>query len=174
MNVSDASTVVFGYFINLTTILGLLTWISILVSHIFFSRGRKTQGLADNMMPYVAPLGVWGSYVALFVCILVGLTNNYDMFTRRNQEPFGVSKYKTFITGYIGIPIFLGLIFGHKLITKSSRVRSSQLDFFTGKDIIDREEDAFLEDRAARDATAQSRMKTTAAWIYKKGFSWLF
>jgi amino acid transporter len=35
MNAADDATTVFGYFVNLTTIFGLLSWISLLVSHIF-------------------------------------------------------------------------------------------------------------------------------------------
>jgi amino acid transporter len=58
MNVSDDSTKVFGYFVNLTTIFGLLTWISILVTHIYWCRARKAQNITNSMLPYVAPLGV--------------------------------------------------------------------------------------------------------------------
>jgi yeast amino acid transporter len=43
MNVSTSSKVVFGYFVNLVSIFGLLTWISILVSHIYFIKARRAQ-----------------------------------------------------------------------------------------------------------------------------------
>ncbi len=41
LNVNTASATVFTYFVNLVTIFGLLTWISILVSYIGFIRARK-------------------------------------------------------------------------------------------------------------------------------------
>ncbi|KAH7141052.1 amino acid permease/ SLC12A domain-containing protein [Dactylonectria macrodidyma] len=172
MNISESSTVVFGYFVNVSSILGLLTWVSILVTHICFVRARKAQGLPDEKMPYVAPCGIWGSYIALAVCILVGLTKHFDVFTRWSQEPFGISKYKTFITGYLGIPVYIGIILGHKYFTKSVRVRSSSADFYTGKDIIDREEEAFLASKEAEEL-ANPRSKWLS-WVYKKFLSWLF
>jgi amino acid transporter len=45
MNVLESSKVVFGYFVSLVTIFGILTWISILVTHICFVGARIAQGL---------------------------------------------------------------------------------------------------------------------------------
>ncbi|KEZ45009.1 Dicarboxylic amino acid permease [Scedosporium apiospermum] len=168
MNVSDDSTKVFGYFVNLTTIFGLMTWISILVTHIFWCRARKRQGLANEALPYVAPLGIYGSYGALFMCILVALTKNYDVFVGGD---FGKEKYKTFITGYLGIPLYLIFIFGHKAVNKTKGLRPDEVDFYTGKDIIDREEEEFLARKAAeRAAKGPSR----GGWFYRVFISWLF
>jgi len=43
LNISTSSKLVFGYFVNLVSIFGLLSWITILVSHIYFVRARKAQ-----------------------------------------------------------------------------------------------------------------------------------
>jgi yeast amino acid transporter len=166
MNVSDDSKKVFTYFVNLTTIFGLLTWISILVTHISFRRARKAQGIPNNVMPYNAPLGIWGSYVALFLCILIALTKNFDVFVGDFS-----ANYPTFITGYLGIPIYLILIFGHKFSTKSKRVRPHECDFYTGKDIIDREEEAFLAEQAAKKL---EKPTSAGAKFYRRYVSWLF
>lgn len=168
MNVSDDSTKVFGYFVNLTTIFGLMTWISILVTHIFWYKARQAQGIADDILPYVAPLGIWGSYVALVICIIVALTKNYDVFVGGD---FGNEKYKTFITGYLGIPVYLIAIAGHKIFTKSRRVRPHEADFYSGKDHIDREEAAFLEYKAQKQA---EKGPSRGGWFYKTFLSWLF
>lgn len=168
MNVSDDSTKVFGYFVNLTTIFGLMSWISILVTHIYWCRARKVQGLKNEALPYVAPLGIYGSYGALFVCVLVALTKNYDVFVGGD---FWNEKYKTFLTGYLGIPMFLGFIFGHKLVTKSKAVKPEEADFYTGKDVIDREEEEFLADKAAQLA---AKGEARGGWFYRVFLSWLF
>lgn len=167
MNVSDDSTKVFGYFVNLTTIFGLVAWISILVTHIYWCRARQAQGLSNDQLPYVAPFGIYGSYVALAVCILIALTKNYDVFI----GDFATEKYKTFITGYIGIPIYLILIFGHKLVTKSRGLKPHEVDLFTGKDIIDREEEVFLAHQAAQREAEGAHSK---GWFYRTFISWLF
>ncbi|KAI1313633.1 amino acid permease [Xylaria venustula] len=167
LNVSDDSKDVFTYLVNVTTILGLLSWISILVTHIWFVRARKAQGLTKEMMPYTAPLGIWGSYIALFICVLVALTKNFDAFIPSLSVN---GNYKNFITGYIGIPFYLALIFGHKFITKSKGVRPHECDFYTGKDIIDREEEEFLAAQAAEKAAHPNRGRS----FYRTWVSWLF
>lgn len=168
MNVSDDSTKVFGYFVNLVTIFGLLTWISILVTHIAWCRARKAQGIPDSALPYVAPLGIKGSYGALVMCIIVALTKNYDVFVGGD---FGNEKYKTFITAYIGIPLYLISLFGHKFIKKTRGIKPHEVDFYTGKDIIDREEQEFLARKAAeRELKGPNR----GGWFYKVFLSWLF
>jgi len=57
LGVNTSSYTVFGYFVNLVTMFGLLTWISILISHICFVRARKAQNIPDSALAYVAPSG---------------------------------------------------------------------------------------------------------------------
>lgn len=168
MNVSDDSKKVFNYFVNLVTIFGLMSWISLLVTHIAWCRARKAQGLADEALPYVAPLGIWGSYGALFICIIVALTKNYEVFV---GGEFGREGYKDFITGYLGIPLYLIFIFGHKMFYKTKGVKPHELDFYTGKDIIDREEEEFLARKAARLA---EKGPSRGGWFYRVFLQWLF
>jgi amino acid transporter len=95
LNVSSSSATVFGYFVNLVTIFGLLTWISILVSHICFVRARRAQNVPDSLLAFTAPLGIYGSYGALAMCILIALTKNFAVFT---HGKWGNFDYKNFIT----------------------------------------------------------------------------
>ncbi|KAJ9138168.1 Amino acid permease [Pleurostoma richardsiae] len=170
MNVSDDSKKVFTYFVNLVSMFGLLTWISILTTHIWFVRARRAQGIPDSAMPYVAPLGIWGSIGALAMAVIVGLTKNFDVFVLKLTK--GVFDYRTFITGYLGIPLYIILIFGHKFVTRSRGVRPAEADFYTGKDIIDREEEEFLARQAEKEA-ARAGGKGRG-WFYKTFVAWLF
>ncbi|KAL1875731.1 hypothetical protein VTK73DRAFT_9852 [Phialemonium thermophilum] len=167
MNVSDDSKVVFGYFVNLTTSFGILSWISILTAHIWFLRGRRAQNISNDVMPYAAPLGLYGSICALALCIIITLTKNFTVFVTSLTGRF---DYQNFITGYLGIPVYLALIFGHKLVTRSRGVRPHEADFYSGKDIIDREEQEFLAaEKAKREAeTGKGR------WFYRTFVAWLF
>ena len=163
LNVTSDSRTIFLYFVNLVTIFGLEAWISILVAHICFVRARKAQNIPNSAMPFTAPLGIYGSYGALFFCVLIALTKNYTVFTGDTFD------YKTFITGYLGIPVYLILIFGYKFWTKCKRVKPHEADFYTGKDIIDREEQEFLARKAQKDAS-----KKNAGWFYRTFVAWLF
>lgn len=171
MNVSDDSKTVFGYFVNLVTIFGLETWISILVTHIYFVRARRAQGIPNSAMPFVAPFGDKGSIGALAMCVLIAITKNYSVFFP--SKKYGSFDYKNFVTGYIGVPVYLILLFGHKLWTKSKTVQPHQADFYTGKDIIDREEEEFLANKAAKMAE-QGQKGGAVAWFYRTFLSWLF
>ncbi|PNY26212.1 Dicarboxylic amino acid permease [Tolypocladium capitatum] len=166
MVVSDDSKVIFGYFVNLTTIFGILSWISLLVTYIHFLKARRLQNLPDSAMPYVAPQGLVGTYLALFFCCLIALTKNFNVFVHHDGITF---DYKEFITGYLGIPIYLALIFGHMIITKSRAVKPHEVDFYMGKDVIDQEETEFLEHKAEKTANA-----TGWAKFYNRYISWLF
>lgn len=167
MNVSSDSKTVFKYFVNLVTIFGLLTWISILVTHIHFVRARKAQAVPKESLAYVAPFGVVGSYGALAFCILIALTKNYDVFT--HNKKWGNFDYKNFITAYLGIPLYLILIFGYKFTTKCKGVDPATADLWTGKDEIDREEAAYLAQKEA-----EIEKHSQSHWFYRKFVSWLF
>ncbi|KAL7780582.1 hypothetical protein CFE70_010607 [Pyrenophora teres f. teres 0-1] len=167
MNAADDAKTVFGYFVNLTTIFGLLSWISLLVSHIWFVRARRAQGITNDQMAYVAPFGLTGSYIALFFCILIALTKNFSVFTKGS---YGNFDYKNFVTGYLGIPIYLFCIFGYKFFMKSKMVQPHEADFYTGKAEIDREEEVFLAHEAEKNANQTGK---GSGWFYKTFIAWL-
>ncbi|EGE83765.2 hypothetical protein RJZ56_003407 [Blastomyces dermatitidis] len=168
MNVSNDSKVVFGYFVNLVTIFGLLTWISILVTHICFIRARKAQGVPESSLAFKAPFGSFGSYGALAFCILIGLTKNFEVFVH-DPDTYGNFDYKNFITAYLGVPLYLILIFGYKFYNKTSGVKPHEADLWTGKDKIDREEAEFLARKAA-----ETKSYEKAGFFYRTFVSWLF
>ena len=169
LNVKDDSKVVFSYFVNLVTIFGLLTWISILVSHIYFVRARRTQGITNSQLAYVAPFGLYGTYFALAFCIVISIFKNFDVFIHDKTRKGAVNfDYKNFITGYLGIPLYLGMIAGYKLVRKSKGWTSVEADLFTGKDAIDQEEEEFLAEKAARGGEKKG------GWFYRRFIAWLF
>ncbi|KAH6604578.1 hypothetical protein Trco_006285 [Trichoderma cornu-damae] len=166
LNVSTNSTVVFGYFVNLVTIFGILTWVSILVTHLFFLRARRAQNIPDSAMPYVAPQGFWGTAVCLFFVIVISITKNFSVFIHTETYVF---DYKNFITGYLGIPVYLVLLFGHMLFTKSKGVKAHEADFYTGKEIIDAQEEEYVEMERAKNLNSQGMRK-----FYNRYVAWLF
>ncbi|VVT54247.1 uncharacterized protein SAPINGB_P003980 [Magnusiomyces paraingens] len=136
---AQSSAKVFNYFVNVVSIMGLLTWICILITHICFVRGRKAQGIPKSEIVYKAPFGEIGSWIALVFCIIIALIKNFTAFV------FSFDK-TSFITGYIGIPIFLILVLGYKFIMKSKFVKPTEIDFYPPlRHEIDCEEQEFLE-----------------------------
>ena len=167
MNVSDDSKSVFGYFVNLVTVFSLLTWISILVSHICFLRARRAQAVEDHQLAYKAPLGAAGSYCALVFCCFICIFKSFDVFVRKSDH--GSFDYKNFITSYLGIPLYLTMIFAYKWFTKAAGVTPKIVDLFGGKQAIDDEEAEFLAREAEKNAGTKK-----SNWLYRTFISWLF
>ncbi|ODQ78277.1 hypothetical protein BABINDRAFT_9493 [Babjeviella inositovora NRRL Y-12698] len=166
MNCASSSATIFIYFVNVVSIFGLLTWISILVTHIFFMRALKAQGIDRHRdLVYRAPFAPYSTYFALTCCIVVALIKNFTVF-------IGEFDYKTFITGYIGIPVYLGCIFGYKIFTRCKRVKAEEADLFTFKDIVDAEEEEFLQKQA--EYKLDRAGKRDLEWYYENSIGLLF
>ena len=152
---------------------GLLTWISILVSHICFVKARQAQNIEQHELTFIAPWGLEGSYFALIFCIIIVLIKGFEVFVH-NKTRKGAEKLDriNFITSFFGIPLYLIMIFAYKLYTKSQRRNKLTADLFTGKAEIDQEEDEFLARKAAtRKTTTRSRNRWS--WVYRHFISWL-
>ncbi|KAF3070208.1 Dicarboxylic amino acid permease [Trichoderma lentiforme] len=166
LSVGDGSKVVFGYLTNVVTVFALLTWISILVTHIYFRRACKVQQIPRDRIPYMAPLGIYGSFAALCFLVILTLTKGFQVF-------IGGFDYKSFIVQYIGIPVYLICIFGYKLVYKTKRVRSSLADLVTGVPT-----ETLAEERSrveAEKAQLQAGGKgSKVSILYSKVLSWLF
>ncbi len=129
----------FGYFVSLVTMFGLLTWISILIAHIFFVNARRAQGIPDSALAYKAPFGKIGSYGALFFCCLIAIFKGFGVWFAA-----GGFDYASFITNYLGIPLYIIMILGYKFIMKTQMVRPETADMYGGKQRIDDEEAEFI------------------------------
>ncbi|KAK5732159.1 amino acid transporter [Elasticomyces elasticus] len=168
LNVSTSSTLVFGYFVNLVSIFGLLSWITILVSHIGFRNAIVAQNVPASELRYKSPFGKWGSMVALFFCIVIALTKNFTVFVH-SPKTYGNFDYKNFVTGYLGIPLYLIMIAGYKIIKRSKRVSAHTADLYTGKAIIDADEQEWIAKEQAEKANG-----TGPSRVYRYTLGWLF
>lgn len=169
MNVSSSSKTVFTYFVNLVTIFGILTWISILIAHIYFVRARKAQGVANSNLAYVAPLGQWGSVGALFFCCLIAFFKGFNYFVPHANG--GKVDYKNIITSYLGIPLYIIMIFGYKFYMKSVAAKPETADLYSGKAAIDAEEAEFV---AAEKLKNEGRELSKWEKIYEKTIGLVF
>ncbi|RDL37814.1 putative Dicarboxylic amino acid permease [Venustampulla echinocandica] len=173
LGVNTSSYTVFGYFVNLVTMFGLLTWISLLISHICFVRARRAQNIPDSALAYVAPLGMWGSAGALVFSILIAFFKGFALFCYKITAKKGttpVFDWRTFLTTYLGIPLYFAMFIGYKFYMKSEMVRPETADLYSGKARIDAEEAEFIAQQAAR----KGGPETKAARIYRLTLGWLF
>lgn len=126
LNVFTSSAVIFGYFVSLSTVLGLINWINLLTSYFSFLKGLKAQGIKRSSMPYRGPLQPYGAYFAFCITAIVIIFNGYSAF---------IPKFKLaqFITSYIGIVVYVINILVWKFWKRTRRVRADEMDLHTGR-----------------------------------------
>lgn len=170
LGVNTDSYTVFGYFVNLVTMFGLLTWISILISHICFVRARKAQGIPDTALAYKAPLGIPGSVGALIFSILIAFFKGFPLFCYKILTKGKGFDTSTFVTTYLGIPLFIIMYFGHKILMKSAVIPPEDVDLYSGKARIDAEEAEFvaaqLERKGGPETKAEKLYRYTLGWAF--------
>ncbi|QPG75832.1 hypothetical protein FOA43_003194 [Brettanomyces nanus] len=167
---SSSSQKVVNYFVNVVSIFGLITWISILVTYLYFLKAVKAQGYVRKRdFIYTAPLQPYGTYVALALCCAIAIVKNFTVFL---GDAF---DYKTFITGYIGIPVFLICLFGYKIVKKTKTVIPEEADLVTYKAAIDQEQLEYEEKVADKEARRKELGKGKDwEWWYDHSVGYLF
>ncbi|EIM89892.1 dicarbixylic amino acid permease [Stereum hirsutum FP-91666 SS1] len=135
LNVSSSSAKVFTWFVNLVSTFGAITWMCICYSHIRFMKALKAQGISRDSLPYKAPFQPYGSWFALIATAIITLFKGFDTFLPFTKD--------TFVTSYIGIPVFILLWAGYKVWYKTDLIKPEDVDLVTGKREIDEEEKAF-------------------------------
>lgn len=131
LNVRQVSAMMFGYFVDTVTMLGLLTWMSILITHISFVRARRVQGIADETLVYKARFGLPGTCLALALCLFIAAAMVVDSLPSESTE--WRFDYTSLVASYVGIPLYLCLYVGYKMTVKSKRVSPAEADLWTDK-----------------------------------------
>ncbi|CAG8954202.1 hypothetical protein HYFRA_00005822 [Hymenoscyphus fraxineus] len=124
LNLSNSGAVVFNWFINISGVAGFITWACINLSHIMFMRALSAQGVPRNTLPYESMWQPFFSYYGLFFNVLILFTQGFTAFIPWSTENFFIA--------YISLILFVVLFVGHKVLMKTSRVRSYVADIDTG------------------------------------------
>jgi amino acid transporter len=107
LNVTSDGRVVFNWFINITNTGGMTSWICCCIIYFRFRKATDAQGVDRPYKSFIQP---YGAYVALVFFSITLLTNGFAVFWP------GRWSTNTFLTSYVGIPIFLALYLGHRLL----------------------------------------------------------
>ncbi|MBY0789710.1 amino acid permease [Corynebacterium kroppenstedtii] len=111
----------YEWLVNASGLAGFLAWMSIAWSHYRFRRAYIAQGNDPADLPYRARWFPAGPIVALVMCAVVIIGQNY-------QALFDWSSFSTILSSYIGLPLFIALWVGHKLSTRSHMVPLDDVD----------------------------------------------
>lgn len=86
------------------------------------------QGQTD--IPYQSRLQPWGSYIAQVAFVFLCLINGFDVFFP------GRFSASSFLTAYVGIPIFLVIYLAHRVYRRKDpwAFKSEDVDLYTDLD----------------------------------------
>ncbi|KAK5053930.1 hypothetical protein LTR84_001892 [Exophiala bonariae] len=107
LSVGSSAGVAFNWLISLTNTAGFTSWAVCCVILIRFRKACQIQVIA---VPYQSRFQPYAAWVCLFFFTFLLLVNGFIVFYPGRFTPSG------FLTTYLGIPIFLLLWVGHKLI----------------------------------------------------------
>jgi len=110
----------YTWLVNISGLSGFIVWVGIAVCHFRFRRAYVAQGYDLKDLPYKAPLFPLGPIIAFVLCIIVILGQNYEAVFK--------GQLVEVLTSYIGLPVFLAIWFGHKLVTRSKSVPLMEAD----------------------------------------------
>ncbi|MET1113790.1 MAG: amino acid permease [Comamonas sp.] len=106
---------VYIWLLNLSGMTGFIAWLGIAISHYRFRKGYEAQGLSLAALPYRAAAFPFGPIFAFVLCLVITLGQNYQAFIQDRVDWGGV------VATYIGLPLFL-LIWGGYRLVKGSRI----------------------------------------------------
>ncbi|KAJ7667693.1 amino acid permease [Mycena polygramma] len=108
MGVTSGSGKVFGWFANMTSIAGLMTWFGICVTYIRFYKGMKAQGYERKHLPFASPLQPFAAWYALVFCLVIAFFSGWATLLK--------GKWVTadFVTNYFPLALFPVLYAGAK------------------------------------------------------------
>lgn len=152
LNVGAQAGAVFNWFISLTNTAGYTSWTVCAFTYIRFRKATEVQGV---QVPFRSRLQPYASYVCMVVFFILLLLNGFTVFYPGRFTATG------FLTTYLGIPIFLTLWLGHKLILGRGNpwfYKPDEVDLTTG--LAEVEADAEMWTRLEEEEKARSMNMT--------------
>ncbi|KPI34756.1 General amino acid permease AGP2 [Cyphellophora attinorum] len=136
LQVGNGSSVVLGWLINLVTAGGVIDYIVMGTTYIFFYKACKAQGIDRRLFPYYGYFQPWSGYLGTAWMVIIVFTYGYS-----SLSPFDVGSFFSYYTMLILAPITFT---GWKLIKRTKIVKSTEADLTWEAPIVDAYEDSFL------------------------------
>ncbi|KAF2156542.1 AAT family amino acid transporter [Myriangium duriaei CBS 260.36] len=106
LNCASTGAVVFNWFVNIINTGAFESWFCISIIYLRFRKATFYHNITD--LPFRSRLQPYLSWVCMVTFLLLMLLQGFPVFLR------GQWNTSSFLTAYLGIPIFLALYFGHK------------------------------------------------------------
>lgn len=126
LSYSSGSSVAYSYIVSVTGVACFMVWTAISIIHLRFRNGWVRKGYSLEQMPYRAILFPWSNYAAILIGVVLTLVQSWSCFV-----PF---DYKTFIDGYIMLPLFFIIWAVYDMAYfKEGFIKYHNMDFVAGR-----------------------------------------
>jgi amino acid transporter len=155
MNLAATGEVVFNWFVALSGLAALFTWGSICLAHIRFRKAWAYHGHTLDEIPFKAAGGVYGSWLGIFIIIIVLMAQFYTAVSPLGlEEGKKVGTAEDFFMSYLALFVVGAFWAAGYFWKREGWLRTAQMDVDTGRreldwDLINKE---------------REEMKTWPAW----------
>ncbi|KAF8313222.1 amino acid permease [Clavulina sp. PMI_390] len=147
MGLSSGSNKVFGWFSNMTSIAGLMTWCGIGITYVRFHAGLKVQEIDRDRLPFKSPLQPFLGWYVVISTIVIGFFSGFSVFLKDDwiflKDDWSTAKFVTNYIPYILFPM-LYLFARYFMYRDAPPVAASDMDFVSG--IAEIEAESYEED----------------------------
>ncbi|TKA83951.1 hypothetical protein B0A55_00184 [Friedmanniomyces simplex] len=137
LSVSSSSNVVLTWLVSLITAGGIIDYIVMTTTYIFFYRALKAQGIDRKTLPYCGWFQPYSAYIGLAWMFTIVCTFGYSSYL-----PWSVSNFFINYTMLLLAPV---LFIGWKVIHRTKFVGPLQADLVWERPTVDAYEATFLE-----------------------------
>ncbi|EME84859.1 uncharacterized protein MYCFIDRAFT_65061 [Pseudocercospora fijiensis CIRAD86] len=137
LQVSNGSAKVLNWLINLVTAGGVINFISMCVTYIFFHRACKVQGVDRKTFPYCGWFQPYCAYIGLVWMIMIVTCYGYSSY-----KPWSTENWFIYYAMLILAPI---LFVSWKVIKRTSFIKPHEVDLVWERPTIDAYEATFIE-----------------------------
>lgn len=117
----------FTWLLDLSTVAGLLAWMTLCICFIRYYHACGKQGVDRNALPMKGRFQPYSSYVGAIGSAIIVIFSGFDVFLKGNWST------ADFIANYIGIAIYIVPYLGWKVVKRTRIARSSEIDLFSGR-----------------------------------------
>ncbi|KAJ5281919.1 amino acid permease/ SLC12A domain-containing protein [Penicillium angulare] len=117
----------FAWLQSLGTMAGLIAWAILCVCYIRFYAGLKAQNVSRDTLPWKSPFQPYIAWFGAIGATVILLITGFSVFIK------GHWSTQTFISSYIGIPIFVVPLIAWKVWHRTKFVSASEMDIWSGR-----------------------------------------
>jgi AAT family amino acid transporter/lysine-specific permease len=114
---------VYLWLLNTSAMTGFFAWLGIALSHYRFRRGLVYQGYSVSDLAYRSPLYPFGPIFAGVLCVVIVAGQNYQAFADI------ANRWPEILATYIGVPMFLALWIGYRIVKKTRLIDYEDMPF---------------------------------------------